>query len=618
MPDLIQLLPDAIANQIAAGEVIQRPASAVKELLENAIDAKSTRIELIVKDAGKSLIQVIDDGLGMSPADARMSFERHATSKIRELADIYTINTKGFRGEALASMAAIAQVEMKTKAEGAELGSLLKIEGSKVIEQSECPCNKGTSISIKNIFYNVPARRKFLKSNPVELRHIIDEFQRVALAHPEIHFSFTHNGSELHHLRPVKLKRRIVNLFGKNFESRLVPVDEVTDYITINGFIGKPEFSKKTRGEQFFYVNHRFIKSSYLHHAVMSCYIDLLPKDTFPLYVIFIDIDPSRIDVNVHPTKQEIKFEDQRTVYHLLQATIKKGLGSHNITPSIDFDQEAHLSFDGMGMSNQRASSPTQNQWNGGERPVHQYQNPTNNSIQQQNVSHWKDLFGAPNPKGGERAIEIESRGTDPVLPKDGTRPYQDSEIQPQQIHGRYILYQIKSGVILVDQQTAHERILYERFLNGMRKQALPPQKSLFPIVVEMNQADQALFQERKEDIRKMGIETASVNDSQLAIQAWPSGIAQGREQRIVEELLEQIKIDVAEPETDQQPNMAWVMAKNSSIKKGQRLEKEEMKSLIDQLFACEVPYLNPRGALTLITLSLDDLESQFQAKKTI
>ena len=317
MADVIQLLPDSIANQIAAGEVIQRPASVVKELMENSIDAGSTQIKLIIKDAGKTLIQVIDDGCGMSETDARMSFERHATSKIRTAKDLFAIKTMGFRGEAMASIAAIAQVEMKTRKHNEDVGVRLTIEGSEIKSQEPCQCNAGTSLSIKNLFYNVPARRNFLKTTTVEMRHIIDEFQRVALANPDIFFSLHHNGTEVFHLPESNLRQRIVNMFGQNSNKKLVPVLEETDALRLEGFVGKPEFAKKTRGEQFFFVNKRFIKSGYLNHALMGAYEDVLSKDTYPLYVIFIEIDPARIDINVHPTKQEIKFDDERLVYNL-------------------------------------------------------------------------------------------------------------------------------------------------------------------------------------------------------------------------------------------------------------------------------------------------------------
>src|ERR1700760_850823 len=340
MSDIIQLLPDSVANQIAAGEVVQRPASAVKELVENAIDAGADKIQLILKDAGKSLIQVIDNGCGMSLTDARMSFERHATSKIRKADDLFAIRTMGFRGEAMASIAAISQVELKTRRHEDELGTCIFIEGSEVLKQEACSGNAGTSISVKNLFYNIPARRNFLKSNPVEMRHIIDEFQRVALAHPEIFFTLHHDGQEVYHLPATTLKQRIVHLLGNNYNQRLVPVEEDTTIIKLHGFVGKPEFARKTRGEQFFFVNNRFIKDAYLNHAVLMAFKELLPEDTFPLYVLFIEIDPAKIDINVHPTKTEIKYQDEQTIYAIIRSAVKRSLGRYNITPSLDFDQE--------------------------------------------------------------------------------------------------------------------------------------------------------------------------------------------------------------------------------------------------------------------------------------
>src|SRR5476651_887732 len=340
MTDIIQLLPDAVANQIAAGEVVQRPASAVKELVENSIDAGADRIQVILKEAGKALIQVIDNGMGMSVTDARMCFERHATSKIRKADDLFAIRTMGFRGEAMASIAAIAQVELKTRRHDDELGTSILIEGSEVIKQEPCQCEAGTSISIKNLFYNTPARRNFLKGNPVETRHIIDELQRIALANPGVFFTMHHDGQEVYHLPGAVLKQRIIHLFGNNYNQRLVPVEEDTTIIKLHGFVGKPEFARKTRGEQFFFVNNRFIRDAYLNHAVLTAFYELLPDDTFPLYVLFIDIDPSKIDINVHPTKTEIKYQDEKSIYAIIRSAVKRSLGRYNITPSLDFDQE--------------------------------------------------------------------------------------------------------------------------------------------------------------------------------------------------------------------------------------------------------------------------------------
>src|SRR5471030_29055 len=340
MPDIIQLLPDAVANQIAAGEVVQRPASAVKELIENAIDAGADKIQLILKDAGKSMIQVIDNGCGMSMTDARMSFERHATSKIRKAEDLFAIRTMGFRGESMASIAAISQVELKTRRHEDELGTCIIIEGSEMIRQEACSANTCTSISIRNLFYNTPARRNFLKSNPVEMRHIIDEFQRVALANPQIFFTLHHDGQEVYHLPAASLKQRIVHLLGNQYNQRLVPVEEDTTIIKLRGFVGKPEFARRTRGEQFFFVNNRFIKDAYLNHAVITAFEELLPHESYPLYVLFIDIDPARIDINVHPTKTEIKYQDDKAIYAIIRSAVKRSLGRYNITPSLDFEND--------------------------------------------------------------------------------------------------------------------------------------------------------------------------------------------------------------------------------------------------------------------------------------
>src|SRR5476651_626418 len=496
MPDIIQLLPDAVANQIAAGEVVQRPSSAVKELVENALDAGADKIQLILKDAGKSLIQVIDNGCGMSLTDARMSFERHATSKIKKAEDLFAIRTMGFRGEAMASIAAIAQVELKTRRHEDELGTCIVIEGSEVISQEACSANTGTSICIKNFFYNTPARRNFLKSNPVEMRHIIDEFQRVALANPQIFFSLHHDGQEVYHLPASLLKQRIVHLFGNNYNQRLVPVEEDTSIIKLHGFVGKPEFARKTRGEQFFFVNNRFIKDAYLNHAVLTAFEELLPDESYPLYVLFIDIDPSKIDINVHPTKTEIKYQDDKAIYAIIRSAVKRSLGRFNITPSLDFERDNSIQHMITPVPVEQIVQPSVHfdpdfnpftkDAKAGLTPAPSYSGGS--GYQKTSIpSNWDTLYEISKKETNtQHALGVELPGID-VDSQPVTKP---SERQLFQIHNRFILSQIKSGFMLINQQSAHERILYERYLHQLENHTGVSQQSLFPQTVTLNGSD--------------------------------------------------------------------------------------------------------------------------------
>lgn len=613
MADIIQLLPDAIANQIAAGEVIQRPSSAVKELLENAIDAGAVNIQLILKEAGKTLIQVIDDGCGMSATDARMSFERHATSKIQQAKDLFNIRTMGFRGEALASIAAIAQIEMKTRQAQNDLGTQIIIEGSEVKKQEPCQCPTGTSFSIKNLFYNVPARRNFLKSNAVEMRHILDEFQRIALANPDIHFSLHHNDNEIHHLPAGNQRQRIVSLFGSSSNKKLVPIEEHTDIIKIDGYIGKPEFSKKTRGEQFFFVNRRFIKSGYLHHALMSAYENLLPKDTYPLYVIFIDIDPNRIDINVHPTKQEIKFEDERLIYNYLKVAVRHALGQHSVTPMLDFDQNVNFGSSPnafSGMSN-KSSQPKQTISNAPSKKP--------SALEQSNLKNWQKLYDGLGKNDDGSVIKTsdepltissswssdegvkQSEQDDPVTSQVEKHPYQ--------IHNTYVISHIKSGYLLIDQQAAHERILYERYLEALSKQEAFTQKELFPKTISVSAADSVLMKKMLPEINKLGFDIKEFGKNDFVIHGIPASLNNEiNEQQLIEQLIEQYKINV-DLNLNINENIASSLAKSAAIKRGQRLNVAEMKSLIDKLFACAQPYQSPNGRKCFITYKLDEIE---------
>ncbi len=622
MADIIQLLPDSIANQIAAGEVIQRPASVVKELVENAVDAGSTEIKVILKDGGKALIQIIDNGCGMSETDARMAFERHATSKIRKAKDLFAIRTMGFRGEALASIAAIAHVELKTRRQSDDLGTKIIMEGSAIVTQEPCQCSAGTSFAIKNLFYNVPARRNFLKSHTVEMRHILEEFQRIALANPDIFFSLHHNGSELFHLTKGNLRQRIVGIYGNTVNKKLVPVEEDTDIIKINGYIGKPEFSKKTRGEQLFFVNHRFIKSPYLNHAVVGAFDDLLPKDTYPFYIIFIEIDPSKIDINVHPTKQEIKFEDERLLYNYMKVAIKHALGQYSITPSLDFEQENSFSnYTGSGpkikTGNQSDFSQSKNVSGSNARPAPAEDAGRHSS----NLKNWEkiykglDEFDSEETTTTENSVTIKSKWSDDQSLDDETGSFSKQHKPPYQLHATYIVSQIKSGFLLIDQQAAHERILYEQYLDVLKDKKNYTQKELFPKTINVSTSDALVIKAILPQINSLGFDIQEFGADTFVIHGVPADLPSKKDpQELVESLLSQYKNNL-DLKLDINENLARSMAGSSAIKKGQNLNPAEMKELIDKLFACSTPYKSPSGKNCFVTYELDELARRFNAE---
>ncbi|GAB2697187.1 DNA mismatch repair endonuclease MutL [Mucilaginibacter koreensis] len=615
MSDIIQLLPDAVANQIAAGEVVQRPASAVKELVENAIDAGADKIQLILKDAGKSLIQVIDNGCGMSITDARMCFERHATSKIRKADDLFAIRTMGFRGEAMASIAAIAHVELKTRRHEDELGTCIEIEGSEVISQEACAASAGTSICVKNLFYNVPARRTFLKSNPVEMRHVLDEFQRVALAHPQIFFTLHHDGQEVYHLPPVALKQRIVHLLGNNYNQRLVPVEEDTTIIKLRGFIGKPEFARKTRGEQFFFVNNRFIRDAYLNHAVMTAYEELLPDDSFPLYVLFIEIDPAKIDINVHPTKTEIKYQDEKALYAIIRSAVKRALGRYNITPTLDFDQENNIERMITHKPLDQIVPPTitiNPEFNPFGTPSPKRETPFMRDVAESKPAipqNWETLYEI-SKKDTHRQEELQVQQLIEVNNQPVSKP---SERQLFQIHNRFILSQIKSGFILINQQAAHERILYERFLQQLQNHSGVSQQSLFPQTVSFNSSDFELLRELLPDIRALGFDVREFGRNTVVVEGIPADLNKANEHILLENLLEGFKNNLAILKLDKRDTLARTLARNAATKAGTPLSLEEMNLLIDQLFACQMPNLALNGKPVISTFSLAELLERFE-----
>ena len=615
MSNIIHLLPDAVANQIAAGEVIQRPASAVKELMENAVDAGATSIKVVLKDAGRALIQIIDNGSGMSPADAQICFERHATSKLASAADLFKIKTMGFRGEAMASIAAIAQVELKTKRAADSTGTLVRIEASQITLVEPCSSSDGSSISIKNLFYVTPARRNFLKSNSVELRHIIDEFQRQALAHPDLFFSLHHDGNELFHLPAGNLKQRITGIFGNNYAERIVPVEESTEQVSIEGYIGKPAFAKKTRGEQYFFVNNRFIKDNYLNHAINNAFDQLLGDNSFPLYILFLTVDPTHIDVNVHPTKTEIKFEDEKLIYAVLRAAVKRALGKYNISPSIDFNTETSFGnlkpFDPL---NDEIKIPT--------IPVNPSFNPFGSAANQGNsassgyagqgyakhktdISGWETLYQIADSNVNSQSQLIAATNDD-IHHVTATRN------NTFQIHGQYILTQIKSGIILIDQQAAHERILFEKFIAALANNQGNAQQSLFPQNIALSAADFELFQEISEELKALGFDIREFGKNTIVVQGYPAEIESGNEEKIILGLLENYKQQAAITKFDKKEQLAKSLARQAAIKSGNILNTEEINQLIDELFACEFPQVGISGKASFIKLSLTDLSKLF------
>jgi DNA mismatch repair protein MutL len=613
MSDIIQLLPESVANQIAAGEVVQRPSSAVKELLENAIDAGANKIQLILKDAGKALLQVIDNGCGMSVTDARMCFERHATSKVRKAEDLFAIRTMGFRGEAMASIAAIAQVEMKSRRHEDEIGTLIEIEGAAFIKQEPVATPAGTSICVKNLFFNTPARRNFLKSNPAEMRHIIDEFQRVSMANPHIAFTLHHDGIEIYRLPSASLKQRIIHLFGNNYNERLIPVEEETSIINIKGYIGKPEFAKKTRGEQFFFVNNRFIKDAYLNHAVNKAYHELLSEENFPLYVLFIDIDPAKIDVNVHPTKTEIKYLEEKSIYAIIHSAVKRSLGKFNITPTIDFDVETGFSSMITPKAPEDIVPPTISfnpNFNpfAGEKNVERTHSYVG-SLESRNSStkNWGSLYEVASHQAPEQAtMDLVGNATEEIH-----KPLQK---QLMQVHNRYIVSQIKSGLMVIDQQAAHERILYERFIVHLEDRKGASQQSLFPQTVTLSPNDYELAKSLLEDIKSLGFEVREFGRNTLVIEGIPVDLGSSNinETQLFEHLIEGFKNSQQELKLDKRDALARSMARNSAIKGGISLGQEEMNTLIEQLFACKTPNFSISGKPVIQTISLTELDKKF------
>ena len=616
MPDIIQLLPDHVANQIAAGEVVQRPASVVKELLENSIDAGATKINLVVKDAGKTLIQVTDNGCGMSTTDARLSFERHATSKIKTAEDLFNLHTKGFRGEALASIAAIAHVELKTKTEQAEVGTRIAIEGSSVVSQEPEVVPVGTTISVKNLFYNIPARRNFLKSNPVESRHIIDEFHRVALAHPQVSFHMTHNGSTVFNLPESNIRQRIVNIFGSKANEKLVPVSEETEIVKVNGFVLKPEFARKSRGEQFFFVNDRFIKSPYLHHAVNSAFEGLIKDAMHPGYFLFLEVEPTSIDINIHPTKTEIKFDDEHAIYAMLRATIKHSLGQFSVAPVLDFDKDS--SFDTpYEYSKKSPVAPTIevdrdfNPFKSGE------QKKTKGYTKFKDKSaNWESLyvgltdeFKAIPSEADAAQIEFES---EEVTGRLFDNQEQDSGQISFQLQQKYIVSPIKSGLMVIHQHLAHQRVLYEEFLQNITVKEAVSQQLLFPLELEFSKPDMEILLKVREPLENTGFQFDDLSEEKLTITGTPVALKGAEIGALLEQLIADIKNEVPDASFSMNDLLAKSMSRSMAVRTGTTLNKEEREHLVNRLFACKEPSVSPDNTPVLITLDVNDLDKRF------
>jgi DNA mismatch repair protein MutL len=612
MPDIIQLLPDSVANQIAAGEVIQRPASVIKELVENAIDGQGKNIIIIIKDSGRTLIQVIDNGTGMSGTDARMSFERHATSKIRSADDLFAIRSMGFRGEALASIAAIAEVTMQARRIEDELGTELLLLATEVISQENIACTHGCSISVKNLFFNVPARRKFLKSDSYEFRLIISEIQRVALAFPEVEFKLQHNSTEIFQLTPCNHKQRIVQLFGKAVNQHLIDIKTNTTLVKINGFIGKPENAKKNQGEQFFFVNNRFMRHPYFHKALMNAYNRLLQPDAIPSYFIWFEIDPGNIDVNIHPTKTEIKFEDEQAIWQILNATAKEALGKFNVAPSLDFNTESAIEIPVLTKDTQiRMPSininPHFNPFDGDDEKAKNKQGSVD-YFKSNNLSNWESLYS-----GFERT----SAGTPLELKPE--KLFNDKEDQSAisanliQLKGKYILSPVRSGLMIIDQKRAHERILYENFMKILEGTIHVTQQILFPQVIELNASDHTLLMEYLDVINQSGFDIRDFGNNSIVVNGCPAEIPDANPKELIERMLEEMHHQPSQQATKTKEYMATLLCKASAIPYGKTLSAEEIHNFIDKLFACGNHNFSPDGKPVISIIPMEELEKRMK-----
>lgn len=614
MADIIKLLPDHVANQIAAGEVVQRPASVVKELLENAIDAGSTAIKLIVKDGGKNLVQVVDDGIGMTVTDARLSFERHATSKIQKAEDLFKLNTKGFRGEALASIAAIAHVEMQSRQDNTDIGTHLRIEGSNIVFQEMAVTPKGTSIAVKNLFFNIPARRNFLKSNQVELRHITDEFHRVALAHPTIAFHFYNNGSELFNLPKENYRQRIVHIFGNKTNQKLVPVAEETQVVKVSGFVNRPEFAKKSRGEQFFFVNNRYIKSPYLHHAVVNAFEGLVKQDTYPGYFLYLEVDPGCIDINIHPTKTEVKFDDEHTLYAILRSAIKHSLGQFNVVPALDFEQDQNLETP-YAYKDKNAVIPKVtvdagfNPFGGNKRTGSNLNNTT------QRHKDWEGMYvGLDSKLGKDDSFSSVSFESDSITGSifGGQTENMESVAATFQLKRKYIVTTIKSGMLVIDQSRAHQRVLYEKFLRNITVQEAISQQLLFPLSLSFSKSEMAVLNDIKESLTTIGFVFGATESGSVKITGVPAAVTESEVGMILDQLISDYQMDVSTDGFSQTHIIAKTLSKALAVKTGELLDSASQMGLVNDLFACKEFQVSPFNKRIYVTIPENDIDKKF------
>lgn len=602
MADVIKLLPDSVANQIAAGEVIQRPASVVKELMENSVDAGGKNIKVIIKDSGKTLIQITDDGDGMSETDARLAFERHATSKITTAQDLFAIRTKGFRGEALASIAGVAMVELKTRKRESETGTRILISGSRVEMQEPCSCPMGSGFSVKSLFFNIPARRKFLKSDNTEMRHIVNEFQKIVLAHPEIRFSLYHNDNETYNLPAGNLRQRIAGVFGKQINQELINVDTETNLVNIKGFIGKPENARRTYGEQFFFINNRFMKHPYFHKAVAEAYQNILPAEAIPSYFIFMEADPASIDVNIHPTKTEIKFEDERSIWQILMASVREALGRFNIVPSLDFENEALVDIPARRSSSQIPYMPA--------IQVNADYNPFESETPEQNRQGHFDRFEKENIETREKLNASINR--DEEITERSERITETGR-KFFHIKSKYIVCPVISGLMLIDQKRAHERILFEKYLDCLNNNRSVSQVDLFPVTREMNPSDIFILREIEGELTSLGFRLQYPDNKSVTILGRPSGSEDSDPREMIEILLEDYKNSQADPSTGEKEKVAAAMACASAIPYGKRLAQDEMENLFDTLFACKSPNYSPKGKPVISIFTLEEIDKRFK-----
>lgn len=598
----IALLPDHVANQIAAGEVVQRPASVVKELLENAIDAGATHIQLIIKDAGKTLIQVTDNGKGMNPFDARMCFERHATSKISSAEDLFRLNTKGFRGEALASIAAVAQVELKTRQQEDLLAQHIIIEGGKFISQAECQSAVGTTFIVKNLFFNIPARRNFLKSEQIEQKHIIDEVERVAIPHNNIHIILKSNGNEVLNLPPGSLIQRIKSLLGSYIQKELVLIQEDTSYVKISGYVSLPGAAVKSKKEQYFFVNNRFVRNPFLNHAIYEAYKELISSLSHPRYFIFLELDPANIDINIHPTKTEVKFSDDKTVYMLLMSAIKRALGKANAGPSLDFDNEMSINVGSASPDKIYTQPPVS--YNTGFNPFNSGTGPGVASLEKSNRQHWETLFEGfkktadENPSRQSELAEVRRETLDaPVF----------------QLNSKYLVTVYNHNVMIVDQQRAHERVIYEHYMNALSEQPVSSQQLLFPEQIELSANDFSIVKELIDEFAKLGFDIAIFGKNSIVVNGVPGDMQDFNVVQTIEGIIETFKLNTIEVKVEKKDNLCRAIARNIAIRQGKQLEEAEMKLLLNSLLNCENPLYTASGKVVMMDVEYSEIEKFFR-----